>query len=161
MRKLHNTGLGIICSLLLTQTLRAAPFTDLGDGTVRDGLTKLYWQKCSNGQGTPGAQYTDCASGVAVNLTWQAALAYCNGLPLAGRVWRVPNVSELRSIVDDNQLSPSIDSTVFPNTVSGAYVSSTTKHSAPNTQRGVWFIGGHTGQLLKTTATSVRCVSGP
>ena len=60
-------------------------FTDGGDGTVTDNATGLMWQQA------------DSATG----LTWQAALAYAEGLQLAGyRDWRLPNAKELQSILD-------------------------------------------------------------
>lgn len=152
-------AVGMACGLFTT--LFGAPFTDLANGTVRDELTKLYWQKCSVGQGTAGAQYTDCAVGSATSQTWQVALNTCNSLSLAGRVWRLPSLNELRSIVDDSQSNPAVDAAAFPNTATGAYVSATTKASSANTQRVIFFSSGSSGQMLKTGSTSVRCVSGP
>jgi len=56
-----------------------------GDGTVTDHATGLLWQRSDSGAGS----------------SWQDALAYCEGLELAGRSdWRLPNAKELQSIVD-------------------------------------------------------------
>jgi hypothetical protein len=69
-------------------------FTDNGDGTVTDNLTKLIWLKDAN-----------CDE--AMQLTWADALTFCNGLA-SGRCglsdgsqagdWRLPNVRELNSL---------------------------------------------------------------
>jgi hypothetical protein len=58
---------------------------DNGDGTVTDRTTGLMWQQGDSGKG----------------LNWQEALAYAEGLELAGHDdWRLPNVKELESLVD-------------------------------------------------------------
>ena len=60
-------------------------FVDNRDGTVSDRATGLMWQKADSGRA----------------MAWQAALAYAEGLSLAGRDdWRLPNAKELQSIVD-------------------------------------------------------------
>lgn len=60
-------------------------FQDNGDGTVTDRATGLIWQQADNGRA----------------MTWQAALAYAEGLVLAGHDdWRLPNAKELQSLVD-------------------------------------------------------------
>jgi hypothetical protein len=60
-------------------------FSDNGDGTITDNVTKLMWQK---------QPYED-------SMLWEGALAYCESLELAGRTdWRLPSVMELTSIVN-------------------------------------------------------------
>lgn len=60
-------------------------FRDNGNGTVTDRATGLMWQKSDSGKG----------------MDWQAALAYAEGLTLAGHTdWRLPNAKELQSLVD-------------------------------------------------------------
>ena len=81
--------------ILFALQIEAAPFTDNTDGTVKDNATGLIWQKCSRGQGA-----TDC-SGTATTATWSDAITYCSGLSLvAGKTWRLPQVNELKTIVD-------------------------------------------------------------
>jgi len=59
--------------------------TDNGNYTVSDAATGLMWMQDDNGAGVP----------------WADALAYCEGLTLAGHDdWRLPNAKELESIVD-------------------------------------------------------------
>lgn len=58
---------------------------DNGDGTITDRATGLIWQKGDSGR----------------PMNWRDALAYAEGLRLAGRDdWRLPNAKELQSIVD-------------------------------------------------------------
>ncbi|MFW6163421.1 MAG: DUF1566 domain-containing protein, partial [Planctomycetota bacterium] len=60
-------------------------FHDNGDGTVTDRATGLTWQQADSGRG----------------MNWQEALAYAEGLTLAGHDdWRLPNAKELQSVVD-------------------------------------------------------------
>jgi hypothetical protein len=64
---------------------RKNSFTDNGDGTISDQATGLMWQQADDG----------------VARNWQGALAYAEGLTLAGHDdWRLPNAKELQSIVD-------------------------------------------------------------
>ena len=60
-------------------------FHENGDGTVTDRATGLMWQQSDSGKA----------------VDWQGALAYAEGLTLAGHDdWRLPNAKELQSIVD-------------------------------------------------------------
>jgi len=60
-------------------------FVDNRDGTVTDRATGLTWTRADSGKA----------------MNWKAALAYAEGLTLAGHDdWRLPNVKELQSIVD-------------------------------------------------------------
>jgi hypothetical protein len=75
------------------------PLVDNGDGTVTDSATGLLWQ-----QGEP--YYW---------LDWASVLGYCEGLSLGGFAdWRLPNIKELLSLVDDAGYDPAVDMTFFP-----------------------------------------------
>lgn len=90
------------------------------NGTVIDTVTGLQWIQCS--EGTSGS---DCATGSAAGLNWQAALQRAQNSNFAGFTdWRLPNVEELRSIAALNRFNPSINATAFPNTLSIFYWSS-------------------------------------
>jgi hypothetical protein len=120
-------------------------FIDNGDGTVTDTHTGLMWQQ-------------DTAPGT---YTWQQALAYCENLTLAGYSdWRLPNRNELQSLVDYNRLSPSIDTTYFPNTVSSFYWSSTTAALSPTYACFVDFSDGWEEDFYKSDSYYVRAVRG-
>ncbi|MDH5721217.1 MAG: DUF1566 domain-containing protein, partial [Spirochaetia bacterium] len=78
---------------------------DSVDGTVTDYTTNLVWQKCSMGQTNDAS-----CSGSATTATWFNAINYCEGLTLGGKTdWRLPNVTELESIVDRTVFNPAID----------------------------------------------------
>ncbi len=141
---------------LFCASLWGAPYTDNGNGTVTDSATGLIWQKCSNGQNA-----TSC-SGSASTITWSNAITYCNGLTLAGRTWRLPNVNELRSIVDfTKSTAPTIDTTAFPSTQSNYFWSSSTYAQDTNSAWYVLFSLGDVYYYSKTNLLFVRCVTGP
>ncbi len=84
-------------------------FVDNLDGTVTDTCTGLMWQKNT----APGT------------FLWQAALGYCEGLSLGGHDdWRLPNLRELRTLVDYGGGEPAIDS-VFQAVADNYWTSST------------------------------------
>jgi hypothetical protein len=57
---------------------------------------------------------------------WCNALAYCEGLNLAGHDdWRLPNLRELQSIVDYGRVDPSIDPVFGPLSLRYLFWSST------------------------------------
>lgn len=85
-------------------------YTDNGDGTITDNVTKLMWQKV-----VPTETYT----------IWAQAAAYCPTLTLGGHSdWRLPSRIELVSIVDVGRSDPSINGTYFPNTPASYFWSS-------------------------------------
>ncbi|WP_279638483.1 DUF1566 domain-containing protein [Leptospira yasudae] len=96
------------------------PFTDNSNGTITSG-SGLVWQKCSQGQ-----DVMNCSIGVPTTSNWASALSYCNALTLNGRVWRLPNVKELISLVDHGRsANPIINTSIFPNTQGAFYWTST------------------------------------
>jgi hypothetical protein len=150
--------LNFLVFILLAMQVEAAPFTDNSDGTIKDNATSLVWQKCS--QGLSG---TSCSSGSATIATWASAVSYCNSLSLASKTWRLPNVNELRTIVDYTKTSsPVIDSTAFPATIASGYWSSTTYAiTTPNAWLVSFLVGAVGEGGPKTNSNCVRCVSGP
>ena len=78
---------------------------------VADMVTRLLWQGCSAGQ------KGSACSGDASMMDWKSSLAHCEKLSWGGKDdWRLPNVKELRSLVDTGKRSPAIDDKMFPNT---------------------------------------------
>jgi len=86
-------------------------FVDNGNGTVSDKLTGLMWIKDETAA-----------------MTWRVALDYVKTLNTGGHTdWRLPNVEELRSLVDNSQYNPSLpQGHPFTNGQSHDYWSSTT-----------------------------------
>lgn len=127
------------------------------DGTVRDLVTGLTWQRCSHGQNND----TVC-SGSATTLDWTAAQNYCNGLNLAGKVWRLPSIQELATFVYHTNPAPLAPNSYFPNTIQNEYWTSTTSAFSPSKAWTINFNdGSFTNIFNKTTPYHVRCVSGP
>ncbi len=90
--------------------------------------------------------------------TWEQALAYCEGLSLGGYTdWRLPNIRELSSIVDDTRSIPAINAAYF-SCNQGGYWSST---SRVNSSAYAWLVDFFDGRVVssyKTDAHAVRCV---
>ncbi len=95
--------------------------------TVFDKQTGLEWQRCPEGfvfsDGGTNTSFADdhCAIGANYSFTWQQALQDAKSLDqgpgYAGATdWRVPNVKELRSIIEEACDAPAVELAVFPDT---------------------------------------------
>ena len=113
--------------------------------------------------------FTDSASGLIwqqvppeTNRSWEDALAYAETLNLAGHDdWRLPNVSELMTLVDFSQYDPAADSKVaLPNNSLINFWSSTNYWMNPEYAFGVNFQNGYGSDYLKTDSCLVRAVRG-
>lgn len=110
---------GSLNSLAQTCNERVLPVTPdsrfkISGNEAHDLKTGLVWQRCSVGQ-----RWDDSTClGSPATRTWSGALS------LAAGDWRLPNIKELMSIVERACNSPAINLTVFPNTPSGVYWSS-------------------------------------
>jgi len=128
-------------------------FINNGDGTVTDAVTGLTWQ-----------QEDDNAT-----RTWEEAITYCEDLelPVGQNDWRLPNIKELLSIVDNSQigLGPAIDPNYFLETNLDLYWSSTSSANYPTLAWAVHFQWGQVGAVNggwdKTLNYYARCVRGP
>ena len=134
----------------------AAPvYQDNGDGSVTDKATGLIWQKCSRGQNNDAS-----CSGTTTKANWSTALTYCNTLSLAGKTWRLPNIKELKSIVDRKKASgAAIDTTAFPATVADYYWSASAHVPGTTNAWSVGFNGGGVFADFKASFLYVRCVA--
>ena len=107
-------------------------YTDNGDGTISDHQTGLMWMQCSYGQTYDGnnddGNQVICEGSPAFG-NWQQAFAWAadsNANSTYGyNDWRLPNIKELGSIVDFGSAKPAINQSIFPNTISGPYWTST------------------------------------
>jgi len=90
--------------------------------------------------------------------TWQEAIDYCEALSLDGHDdWRLSNINELKSIVDQTKMNPAIVDG-FVNTVSSFYWSSTTVLGNEYFVWGVGFFSGDGSWDAKSNSNYVRCV---
>ena len=116
-------------------------FTKTGS-IVTDNSTGLQWQDDAVGN----------------DKSWQGALNHCEVLSLDGfNDWRLPNLNELTSIVDDSIYLPAIEST-FQNTASSFYWSSTAFVGNVSRAWFVYFGDGYQGSKAKSDGRYVRCV---
>ncbi len=121
-----------------------AELIDNGDGTVTDTKTGLMWQKAEAG-----------------TKPWEAALAYCETLGLAGHSdWRLPDRSELQSLFDSIYNNPSINKTAFFDAMSSAYWSSNTYADNTGYAWAVYFGDGDDYAADKHIGRDVRAVRG-
>lgn len=127
-----------------TPPLYPGNFRDNGNGAVTDLATGLTWQKSDDDD----------------KITQAEAHTYCQELDLAGSSdWRLPNIKELRSIVDTRVYEPATDISVFPDTkIIYFYWSSTTDESDSSKSWGIDFADGHTVSSSKSNFIYVRCV---
>ena len=120
-----------------------AAFADNGDGTVTDTVTGLVWDQCSRGQ-TWASTTTPKCSGTVGTFTWANALAEADAANAAThrgfKDWRLPNRTELESLIDITQSNTATSagfSDAFPATPAAYYWSSTTY--APDAAYA-WFV---------------------
>jgi hypothetical protein len=132
-------------TLLLAAPGLAAAFT-AANGTVTDERTGLVWQQQDDGQ----------------QRTWDAAISYCEGLiqPDNKSDWRLPNIKELESIIDDSRYNPSIDTEVFTGATASDYWSSTTYAGISSYAWFVNFSYGYINPYVNSNNCYVRCVRG-
>ena len=113
--------------------------------TVIDDITGLQWQ--------------DNEAVLTTAQTWSDAIEYCEDLILDGYIdWRLPNIKELFSIVATSAFDPSIDNTVFLNTVSSNYWSSTSNHYYSSNAWHINFKAGYSDYMSKSSSYYTRCV---
>jgi hypothetical protein len=117
------------------------------------------WQGCA-----AGLSGSTCAiAGSMTAGTWTNAMQYCNGLTWAGyNDWRLPDLYELKSIVDLGTYSPSIDATAFPGTPPGNFWTSSSSAAYAGSAWVVSFYDGYASASGVSAAYFVRCVrAGP
>jgi len=138
--------------LILLSALSIVSFADLSEtnGVVTDSETNLAWQN----------NYSD-NNGNMKSALWSTALAYCKDLDLDGTGWRLPNIKELTTIMDDTSTN---SSKTFPKLTlvqSSNYWTSTTYSSDSNF---AWVLNFNTGSHDRKEKTNsdnkVICVRG-
>ena len=131
----------------LLNSLNIPEFTKQ-NGVVTDSVTQLEWQD----------DYSDNGGDIK-ETAWKNAIVYCESLTLNGQSdWRLPNINELSSLVDDGKYNPSINS-IFELTSSNYYWSATT---VANSSNDAWIVNFDSGSVyydsLKGYNYYVRCV---
>lgn len=125
----------------------APRFTDNGNGSVTDNLTGLIWLKNAGCFDTVGG-IPKGTTALNSTLTWLNALTWSNNLAAgpcgltdgsSAGAWRLPNITELESLMDAQLSHPSLPAGhPFTGVQSLPYWSSTTYKNATNDN--AWFI---------------------
>ncbi|MEZ4528896.1 MAG: DUF1566 domain-containing protein [Desulfobacterales bacterium] len=114
------------------------------DGTITDIRNGLMWQQNTGG-----------------SMTWKDSLSYCESLTLAEYSdWRLPNREELRSLTDYKRYDPAIDLSVFPDTSSSFYWTSSSCDRYRDNSWDMDFYGGYDSSSIKSENRYVRSVRG-
>jgi hypothetical protein len=156
-----------------TGQFTAGTDTDGTTAIVTDSKTGLIWKRCLEGQAFAAGPPAAC-NNAATTYTWPLALTLTSG------GWRVPNIKELQSIVDEGKstlvdpddptkgLNPAIDIACFPTPANtGVYVWSASPYTGDTSPPKAWIIDFNTGifqyQYPQSTpgVVNVRLVKDP
>ena len=143
----QNVAVGQYCDY--ASTLATAParrFIDNHDGTVTDLGTGLQWKRCSEGQIWMGS----FCDRTATTHSWQGALNLADGATYAGKDdWRLPNVKELASIIEEACYYPAFNETVFPDTPGAdVWTSSSVAPISSNYRYSEWLVEPNHGEVI-------------
>jgi hypothetical protein len=111
-------------------------------GTVHDASTGLTWQRAASSD----------------RVSWADADAACIALDLQGKGWRLPNMKELQTLVDEARASPAIDTQAFPDTPGEGFWAAT---PLVDSATSAWFVSFDEGiayNALTTHPYRYRCV---
>ncbi len=130
-----------------------------GNGTVTDTRTGLMWKVCSEGQ----TWEAGACAGTATYKTWANALSEADTHVFAGQSdWRLPNIRELSSLLEQCAWNPPINQTVFPSTAPATVWSGSPYVGQSDRAWYVsFFYGGSVGYFGRASALApVRLVRG-
>jgi hypothetical protein len=96
-------------------------YQQVGNGLIADPLTGLTWYRCSAGQ-----TWADGAcQGNALLLPYEEAQTWAENADVAEyNDWRIPEIDEMKALVEADCKSPSINTRVFPGIEAEVYWSS-------------------------------------
>lgn len=113
------------------------------------------WKRCAEGQTWSGATCTGSASTV----NWADALKSTVSATTVGYSdWRLPNLKELQSIVEDKCYAPAINTSIFPNTPASLFWSASASASNSSFVWVVDFSNGFASKNVKYYGGQVRLV---
>ncbi len=147
------TGTGQDADIKAGVALPTPRFTDNANGTVTDNLTGLIWLKDAGCFDTVSA-IAKGTNGATSSLSWPNALTWSNNLAngscgltdgSAAGNWRLPNINELESLIDLQNVSPALPTGhPFSNVQVNYYWSSSSY--ALNTG-SAWYVGMGSGYV--------------
>lgn len=114
----------------------------MGDGSVRDKQTALTWERHRGSE----------------PLAWREAVAYCEGLELAGKKdWRLPLPAELLTLIEMGK-SPPVDPVAFSDRKHALATFWTAEERGPDQALAVNMGSGFRSFEWKDHAFAIRCV---
>ena len=147
--------LSSVSPVFAVPTTPTSDFTDNGDGTVTHQQTGLTWMRCALGQTWTG---TTC-SGTIKRYPYATATALKKTANFAGHTdWRLPNITELQTLVERDNLDPAVNTEVFPSAPSDAFWSSSPYVGKASHAWIVRFAYGYVDVYSKSLAFAVRLV---
>lgn len=137
----------------------SSDFEQYADGTALHKPTGLMWKRCLEGQSWDGNSST--CTGSAKTYDWPGALQTAEASGFAGQSdWRLPNIKELQTLVEEACISPAINPQVFSETPNSNVWSGSPYAYYSNY---AWFVGfdyGYAGSDGKYSNGHVRLVRG-
>lgn len=124
------------------------------DGTVNDRVTGLMWKQCAEGLSGVG-----CVVGDALLFKWKWAMRQGRGVVFAGYSdWRLPDRTELSSLLQRRCYGLDIDAIHFPNTPPDRFWSATQSPYYPGSAWTLHFGNGSVGYGTRQDSAYVRLV---
>lgn len=134
----------ILWILLIGVSFLSATLTR-NNNVVNDSETSLQWQDNEN-------------QATLTRISWKNAISYCEGISLNGFTnWRLPNIRELKSIVDRTEINPSVNTFAYTETVI-AYWSASSLEGSSTRAWDITFSAGKANTSQKSSNRNVRCV---
>ena len=135
------------------------------DDVAIDTETHLMWCRYAVGQSWQAGQVVGEVERMMWDKAMECAEAFNKNIRCGGfSDWRLPTIDELKSLIDNNH-SPTINPTVFPNTPKGgffnfkaAFWSSSPYVGGPSYAWSVNFFNGYVNYYLRSNALPVRLV---
>ena len=142
------------CDLNRPESTPSSRFKVTGqEGTVFDTMTKLTWKICAE-----GITYLNGRCTGNMEFTWDYAMKNFHD---KGNGWRLPNIDELKSIIEKRCTEPAINLQVFPNTQSSSFWSASACAGDSDYAYNIYFGRGLVSNDLKARSFYVRLVIGP
>lgn len=124
------------------------------DGTVKDRTTGLIWKQCAEGLSGVG-----CAVGDALLFKWKWAIQQGRDSVFAGYTdWRLPDQTELSTLIQRRCYGLDIDSVNFPNTPPDRFWTSTQSAYYPGSAWTLHFGNGAVNYGTRRDSAYVRLV---
>ena len=146
------------CDADYPATTPTSRFTVNANQTVLDTKTGLIWKQCPQ-----GLRDTSCDIGKITGHTWQEAHSLAEAEEFAGQTdWRLPDLTELLSIVERSCHNPAVNLVIFPIEQSWFFWSASTDADNINNAWGVdsYSVRRSRSMQPRTVHGAVRLVRG-